>query len=112
MKDIKNETICCTRILGCSRNQKILKREEKVDEHGIWYKESQLDNGIIIKSTVYSVGPDVPSAYDLRIGDIIHWKLGCNNGAHWKSEDKSIILDLIEVNDILVVEERGDDVAA
>jgi hypothetical protein len=111
MKDIKMKQFVA---LGSwvAVETKNIKREEKVDEHGIWYKESQLDNGIIIKSTVYSVGPDVPSAYDLRIGDIIHWKLGCNNGAHWKSEDKSIILDLIEVNDILVVEERGDDVAA
>jgi hypothetical protein len=91
---------------------KNIKKEEKIDENGLWYKESQLDDGIIIKSTVYSVGPDVPTGYDLRVGDNVYWKLGCNDGAHWKSEDKSIILDVLEINDILVVEERGDEVAA
>ena len=36
-----------------------LKKEEKTTDEGIIYKESQLDNGIVVWSTVYSVGPDV-----------------------------------------------------
>ena len=70
-----------------------LKKEEKTTDEGIIYKESQLDNGIVVWSTVYSVGPDVTLGI----------KVGTNNGAHYK--DSKIILDLVPANEILAVDD-------
>lgn len=78
-----------------------LKQEEKTTDEGIIYKESQLDNGIVVWSTVYSVGPDV--TLGIKVGDSILWKLGTNNGAHYK--DSKIILDLVPANEILAVDD-------
>tara|TARA_R100000005_G_scaffold68199_1_gene36176 strand:- start:990 stop:1283 length:294 start_codon:yes stop_codon:yes gene_type:complete len=78
-----------------------LKKEEKVTEQGVIYKESQLDNGLVVWSVVNSIGPDV--VLDIKVGDSVLWKLGTNDGAHYK--DSKITLDLVPEDAILAVED-------
>ena len=78
-----------------------LKKEETTTEQGIIYKESQLDSGICVWSTVYSIGHNV--VVKIKEGDVVMWKLGTNDGAHYKDGD--FVLDLVPEDVLLVVKD-------
>lgn len=74
-------------------------KEEHTTEHGIVYKDALPEN-LHVWSEVHSIGDDVKE--DIKVGDMVYWKLGVNAGAFYKDDD--ITLDLVEIGNILLVE--------
>jgi len=75
-----------------------LQTEEKTTTEGIIYKDSQLDETLVVWSEVYSVGPYV--RVDIKEGDWVCWKLNSASG-HFKTGD--LVLDLVPGNELLAV---------
>jgi len=72
-------------------------KEEHITEQGIVYKDALPEN-LHVWSEVYSVGECVSD--DIKVGDLVYWKLGVNAGAYYTDGD--LKLDLVEVQNILL----------
>jgi len=77
-----------------------LQRHEYENEHGIIYRESQLDGANVnVWSEVHSIGPDV-TLPGLDVGDWVCWRLDSAVG-HYKFDD--VPYDLVPFDQLLVV---------
>ena len=75
-----------------------LQSHERETEYGIIYKESQLDDSLVVWSEVHSVGPDVK--LDVKPGDWVCWRLNTAAG-HYKVDD--VPYDIVPFDGLLLV---------